>query len=103
MTDIRLLGHTNPRTTKRYAHLADDPLRAAAERIGSKMDALGHAIRYKRPRDVIESHRARNLEPTRLLHVTPWPGSNHRLGHRLPLPSPHQRSAMGWVQKPERG
>jgi site-specific recombinase XerD len=36
----RLLGHTNPRTTKRYAHLADDPLRAAAERFGSKMDAL---------------------------------------------------------------
>ena len=36
----RLLGHTNPLTTKRYAHLADDPLRAAAERFGSKMAAL---------------------------------------------------------------
>jgi len=36
----RLLGHTNPLTTKRYAHLADDPLRAAAERFGAKMDAL---------------------------------------------------------------
>jgi integrase len=36
----RLLGHTNPLTTKRYAHLADHPLRAAAERFGSKMDAL---------------------------------------------------------------
>jgi integrase len=36
----RLLGHTNPLTTKRYAHLADDPLRAAAERFGSKMEAL---------------------------------------------------------------
>lgn len=36
----RLLGHTNPQTTKRYAHLADVPLRAAAERFGSKMDAL---------------------------------------------------------------
>jgi integrase len=36
----RLLGHTNPLTTKRYAHLADDPLRAAAERFGSKMNAL---------------------------------------------------------------
>lgn len=36
----RLLGHTNPLTTMRYAHLADDPLRAAAERFGSKMDAL---------------------------------------------------------------
>jgi hypothetical protein len=27
-------------TRKRYAHLTDDPLRAAAERFGSKMDAL---------------------------------------------------------------
>lgn len=27
----RLLGHTNPLTTQRYAHLADDPLRKAAE------------------------------------------------------------------------
>jgi site-specific recombinase XerD len=36
----RLLGHTNPLTTKRYAHLADDPLRAATERFGSKVDAL---------------------------------------------------------------
>jgi integrase len=39
----RLLGHTNPLTTKRYAHLADDPLRAAAERFGSKMEALAEA------------------------------------------------------------
>ncbi len=36
----RLLGHTNPLTTKRYAHLADEPLRAAAERFGAKMEAL---------------------------------------------------------------
>jgi integrase len=36
----RLLGHTNPMTTKRYAHLADDPLRAATNRFGAKMEAL---------------------------------------------------------------
>jgi integrase len=30
-----LLGHTNPSTTARYAHLLDDPLRAAAERVGA--------------------------------------------------------------------
>jgi len=36
----RLLGHTNPLTTKRYAHLADSPLRAAAERFGAKLTAL---------------------------------------------------------------
>jgi integrase len=29
-----LLGHSNPATTHRYAHLALDPLRAAAERVG---------------------------------------------------------------------
>lgn len=36
----KLLGHTNPLTTQRYAHLADDPLRAAADRFGSKLEAL---------------------------------------------------------------
>ena len=30
-----LLGHTQPQTTARYAHLLDDPLRAAAERVGA--------------------------------------------------------------------
>ena len=30
-----LLGHTQPGTTARYAHLFDEPLRAAAERVGS--------------------------------------------------------------------
>jgi integrase len=29
----RLLGHTQSRTTQRYAHLADDPLREAADKI----------------------------------------------------------------------
>lgn len=37
----RLLGHTSPTTTKRYAHLADGPLRAATERFASKLDSLG--------------------------------------------------------------
>ena len=30
-----LLGHTQPSTTQRYAHLADDPLRVATERAGA--------------------------------------------------------------------
>jgi integrase len=30
----RLLGHTQPRTTQRYAQLADDPLREAADKVG---------------------------------------------------------------------
>ncbi len=35
----KLLGHTQVVTTQRYAHLADDPLRQATERIGSKIAA----------------------------------------------------------------
>jgi integrase len=31
----RLLGHADPKTTQRYAHLFDDPLRAAVERVGA--------------------------------------------------------------------
>lgn len=34
-----LLGHADQTTTQRYAHLAADPLKAAAELIGSKIDA----------------------------------------------------------------
>ncbi len=34
-----LLGHTEARTTQRYAHLADDPLRAASEAIGGQVAA----------------------------------------------------------------
>ena len=32
-----LLGHSQPATTARYAHLAADPLRAAAELIGARL------------------------------------------------------------------
>jgi integrase len=34
----KLLGHTQAATTQRYAHLADNPVRAAAEAIGSRSD-----------------------------------------------------------------
>jgi integrase len=37
----RLLGHTQARTTQRYAHLADDALREAAARIGGAIAAAG--------------------------------------------------------------
>lgn len=36
----RLLGHTQSATTARYAHLADDPLKAANEAIGSRLSAF---------------------------------------------------------------
>jgi integrase len=35
----KLLGHTQARTTQRYAHLADDPLREAADKIITKVIA----------------------------------------------------------------
>lgn len=35
----KLLGHTNPDTTQRYAHLHEDPVRRAAERIGMNIAA----------------------------------------------------------------
>jgi integrase len=37
----RLLGHASPATTQRYAHLADDPLRRAADQIGSTIANAG--------------------------------------------------------------
>jgi integrase len=36
-----LLGHSNPATTSRYAHLFQDPQRAAVERVGAIVDAAG--------------------------------------------------------------
>jgi integrase len=35
----KLLGHSQPATTARYAHLADDPMRAAADRISGTIAA----------------------------------------------------------------
>lgn len=36
----QLLGHTLPATTARYAHLFDDPLRQATERVGALFEAV---------------------------------------------------------------
>lgn len=36
----KLLGHTQSATTARYAHLADDPVKAANEAIGKRLDGL---------------------------------------------------------------
>jgi hypothetical protein len=37
----KLLGHSDPRTTQRYAHLAPDPVNASAEAIGQRIaDAM---------------------------------------------------------------
>lgn len=36
----KLLGHTQPATTARYAHLADDPIRAASNTVGTQIVAV---------------------------------------------------------------
>ena len=48
-----LLGHTQPGTTARYAHLFDDPLRAATERVGAIVTGNGD----KPTAEVIEINR----------------------------------------------
>ena len=35
----KLLGHTQAQTTLRYSHLADDPLRIVAEKVGNAVTA----------------------------------------------------------------
>jgi integrase len=37
----KLLGHTQPQTTARYAHLADDPMHQLNQRVG---DAIARAM-----------------------------------------------------------
>jgi integrase len=51
-----LLGHTQPGTTARYAHLADDPLRAAAKAVAGRLAA---AMRQKPARDNVRAIRGR--------------------------------------------
>jgi integrase len=46
----RLLGHTQSRTTQRYAHLADDPLRDAADKIASAITGAGKGAKVVRLR-----------------------------------------------------
>jgi integrase len=45
----KLLGHKQVQTTARYAHLADDPVHAAAGRVGG---AIALAIRGRRTDEV---------------------------------------------------
>jgi integrase len=51
-----LLGHSQPATTARYAHLADDPLRVASGAVATRIAA---AMGEKRPRATVVSLRHR--------------------------------------------
>jgi integrase len=46
----RLLGHTQPGTTQRYAHLADDPLREATDQFGKIVKRAAKARPKRKPR-----------------------------------------------------
>jgi integrase len=46
----RLLGHTQHRTTQRYAHLADDPLREAADKVTAAISRAGQGGKIVRLR-----------------------------------------------------
>jgi integrase len=51
----KLLGHEHASTTQRYSHIASDPLKAAANRIGSVIDA---AMSRKTPGQVVRMQRS---------------------------------------------
>jgi len=42
----KLLGHTQPQTTHRYAHLADDPVKLANEKVGTLLQEIMNAGRH---------------------------------------------------------
>jgi integrase len=46
----KLLGHTQPSTTQRYAHLAADPMRVAANTIGTEIATVMNGAKQARPR-----------------------------------------------------
>jgi hypothetical protein len=38
-----MLGHSQPATTARYAHLSDDPVKAASDAVGARIAAAMNA------------------------------------------------------------
>ncbi len=51
-----LLGHTQPQTTARYAHLAADPVKAVNEAVGARI-AAAMASKRKRADNVVRFER----------------------------------------------
>jgi hypothetical protein len=49
-----LLGHSQPATTARYAHLASDPVREASDLIGER---IAGAMQGKRPGKLVRLRR----------------------------------------------
>jgi integrase len=63
-----LLGHRQPGTTARYAHLAEDPVREASERVGLRLSAAMRGVKRSgaRPRMVSGRRRGRGRPPLQL-------------------------------------
>jgi hypothetical protein len=62
----KLLGHTQPATTARYAHLSADPIRAANNLIGAAITAamgINNQRRRVRIRDARPAPAAKNIVP----------------------------------------
>jgi integrase len=57
----KILGHLHPATTHRYTHFADDPLRAAADRVAAEIDS---AMRGGPPAEVIPLRPGQELAGT---------------------------------------
>ena len=58
----KLLGHSQPITTARYAHLAADPVHEASERIGNEiMAVMAPPLAASKPK----KHRVRLNQPSR--------------------------------------
>jgi integrase len=53
----KLLGHRDAKTTLRYAHLADDPLKAAAERVSARI-AAGMARKPRHGAEIVTLQRS---------------------------------------------
>ena len=58
----KLLGHHQPQTTARYSHLAPDPVAAASEAVGSRIDA---AMRGEGGAEVVSMGKPRVAGATR--------------------------------------
>ena len=56
----KMLGHSQPATTARYAHLADDPVRAASDAVGS---FIASAMGSGASGEVVDLPRSRRATP----------------------------------------
>jgi hypothetical protein len=58
----KLLGHSQPATTARYAHLADDPVKAASDVVGGHMAAAMDSGTSGEVVDFAQAERGANLD-----------------------------------------